>query len=203
MDRIRTDRSWVYGVCSALVALMLLPRLVAAIDFLEEPRIEASASIYRSDYNNCEYGFRVEVPKGQIGYDETAAMEIKGMVIVLSREGIRARLSAYGLPNTMGVGSLEEAAGAISKIQCKQRGGSILSEAHSDLKLDGLPARRMVMECRSEGRQVMDDSITVFHKERAMMYTLSLRADRVAYGRYVALLDALAQSWRLTPQSCK
>jgi hypothetical protein len=187
----------------ALSILLGHPTFVPGIDFLEDPRIEASASSYRSDFNHCEYGFQVEIPPGYVGYDENGPMDIKGVVIVLAREAARAQLSAYGLPNSMGVGSLEEAAGAISKVQCKQRGGSVLSEGHSDLKVGGLPARRVVIECRSEGRQVMDDSITMFHKEREMMYTMALRADRPVYGKYVALLDRLAQSWRLTPQSCK
>jgi hypothetical protein len=175
--------------------------------------VEAEAVFDEGRYENCAYGYSVDIPAGMLGVGSTLPAPQHGLVIDLDHPGSAAwlgrkdapesSLSAHGSYNSLGWRRLDEAADD-QLTYLRGKGVNARVQSRTTTRLAGLRAVRVVARYERGGEVWVSDDIVALRRwddsgAVSILYTLDLDTPLSKYERDRPVLEGMQKSWCLQP----
>jgi hypothetical protein len=150
--------------------------------------------LYTGEYANCEYGYAVTIPAEFVARSNYKS----GVEMLLSRSGY---LEVGGGYNFLNWPSLDQAADTYVK-WITLEAHTVLSSHKQAVTLGDFPAIRLIVryECPANTPMVKDIFLVM---DGENVYKVDLVAEETKYEEYRHLLEDIAETFRLTGESCK
>jgi hypothetical protein len=152
-------------------------------------------------YNiNYTFGYSVIIPDGLIAKSdsyEQNPVQHHGFGIFLSKEP-KGYIWVSGDFNSPEYKSVNEIADSYVEFTKKDQ-VRIISSNRNKIKVNGLPALRLIIKYSCQDKIMLEDYFIVFHVKRQIYYTISLISEEVIYEKNKKILENIASSWQLQP----